>query len=193
MGADRERWRTLKFGLDVATSGEFADVRLFASLAAEAEAASWDGFFIWDILLSTGGAGLSEPVIDPWIALAAIAISTSRLRFGALMTPLARHRPWDIARSVATLDYLSGGRITLGAGLGFHAEEFTLIGRNPMSGSEQRNSTRVSQSLKDCGRALHSASVGNTTSSDPSRSCQHPCKGPACRYGQRPVGHVSGH
>jgi alkanesulfonate monooxygenase SsuD/methylene tetrahydromethanopterin reductase-like flavin-dependent oxidoreductase (luciferase family) len=121
--------RVVKFGLDVGTSGPFADARLLASLAAEAEAAGWDGFFIWDILLS-GSQDAPEPVADPWVALTAIALATTRIRFGAFVTPLARRRPWDVARCVATLDQLSGGRIILGAGLGYRDEEFAAIGED---------------------------------------------------------------
>ena len=57
-------------------------------------------------------------VADPWIALTAIALATERLRLGAMVTPLARRRPWDVARQVAVLDRLSGGRMVFGAGLG---------------------------------------------------------------------------
>ena len=55
---------------------------------------------------------------DPWIALTAVALATERLRLGAMVTPLARRRPWDVARQVAVLDRLSGGRMVFGAGLG---------------------------------------------------------------------------
>ncbi len=77
----------MKWGLDVPTTGEYADARVLARLAAEAEAAGWDGFFVWDVLLG------SEPALDPWIALTAIALHTARMRIGLLATPLARHRP----------------------------------------------------------------------------------------------------
>jgi alkanesulfonate monooxygenase SsuD/methylene tetrahydromethanopterin reductase-like flavin-dependent oxidoreductase (luciferase family) len=57
-------------------------------------------------------------VADPWITLAAIATATDRLRLGPMVTPLARRRPAKVARETATLDRLSGGRLTLGVGLG---------------------------------------------------------------------------
>jgi alkanesulfonate monooxygenase SsuD/methylene tetrahydromethanopterin reductase-like flavin-dependent oxidoreductase (luciferase family) len=47
-----------------------------------------------------------------------IAAATSRVRFGPMVLPLARRRPWKVARELATLDQLSGGRLTLGVGLG---------------------------------------------------------------------------
>jgi alkanesulfonate monooxygenase SsuD/methylene tetrahydromethanopterin reductase-like flavin-dependent oxidoreductase (luciferase family) len=98
---------------------ELADPRAVAALAAEAEAAGWDGFFVWDHLR------WREPirdVADPWIVLAAIAMATERLRFGPMVTPLARRRPAKVARETATLDRLSTGRLTLGVGLG--SDEF---------------------------------------------------------------------
>jgi alkanesulfonate monooxygenase SsuD/methylene tetrahydromethanopterin reductase-like flavin-dependent oxidoreductase (luciferase family) len=55
--------------------------------------------------------------------LGAIAMSTSRIRFGALLTPLARRRPSKVARETATLDVLSGGRLVFGAALGWSGEE----------------------------------------------------------------------
>jgi len=63
------------------------------------------------------------PKADPWIALAAIALSTERVRIGTLVTPLPRRRPWKVAREAITLDHLSGGRMVLGVGLGDPSEE----------------------------------------------------------------------
>lgn len=118
----------MRFGLDVATSGAWSDVRVLAALAADAEAAGWDGFFVWDILLADANA--AEPVADPWVALAAIASRTERITIGAMVTPLPRRRPWDVARQVATLDRLSGGRMVLGAGLGWQDDDFSRFGED---------------------------------------------------------------
>ena len=69
------------------------DARQAADLAREAEAAGWDGFFVW------------EPVwgIDAWVCLAAAAMQTERIRLGTLLTPLSRMRPWKLASETATL------------------------------------------------------------------------------------------
>lgn len=108
----------MKFGLYLPISGEFSDVRVLAELAREAEQSGWDGLFIWDHLaLSLEGDKPSE-LADPWIALAAIAMSTKRIRIGTMITPLARRRPAKLARETVTLDRLSGGRLILGVGLG---------------------------------------------------------------------------
>lgn len=114
-------------GIDLPTTGEFADVRTLAHLARDAEAAGWDGFFLYDQI----AADPAEPLIDPWIALTAIALATVRLRFGPLVTPLPRRRPWKVARETVTLDHLSGGRLILGVGLGIAPEEFDDLDEAP--------------------------------------------------------------
>jgi alkanesulfonate monooxygenase SsuD/methylene tetrahydromethanopterin reductase-like flavin-dependent oxidoreductase (luciferase family) len=116
----------MQFALDVSTVGTYGDPSLLSELAVLAEQAGWDGFFVWDTLLSA--TARPEPVADPWIALAAIATATRRIRIGVVVTPLSRRRPWLVARQVATLDHLSGGRIIFGAGLGFSARDFTAFG-----------------------------------------------------------------
>ncbi|MEJ3744985.1 LLM class flavin-dependent oxidoreductase [Actinomycetes bacterium KLBMP 9797] len=94
---------------------DLAEPAVVARLAAEAEEAGWHGVFVWDHL--RWRAPVRE-VADPWITLAAIATATERLRFGPMITPLARRRPSKVAKETATLDRLSGGRLTLGVGLG---------------------------------------------------------------------------
>ena len=55
--------------------------------------------------------------------LAGVALATERLRLGPMVTPLARRRPWKVARETVTLDRLSGGRLVLGVGLGEPPED----------------------------------------------------------------------
>ena len=108
----------MKYGLDVRIDGEYADARVLADLAAQAEQAGWDGFFVQEALVG------EEAIVDPWIALAAIAIQTQRIRVGVFMTALPRHRPWKLARQTVSLDHLSNGRLIFGAGLGFQPSDF---------------------------------------------------------------------
>src|SRR3954451_10081698 len=102
-------------GIFVAPFDELAEPRLLAELAAEAEAEGWDGFFLWDHIVYSAP---TSAVLDPWIAMAAIAMTTERLITGPMVTPLSRRRPHKLARETVTLDLLSGGRLVLGIGLG---------------------------------------------------------------------------
>jgi alkanesulfonate monooxygenase SsuD/methylene tetrahydromethanopterin reductase-like flavin-dependent oxidoreductase (luciferase family) len=104
----------MKRGLFVAPFDELADPALVADLAAEAEGAGWDGFFVWDHVVYSE----VSDVADPWITLTAIAMRTERMTIGPLVTPVARRRPHKLARETATLQRLSGGRLVLGVGLG---------------------------------------------------------------------------
>ncbi len=94
---------------------DLADPAVVARLAVEAEETGWHGVFVWDHLCWRAPV---RQVADPWIMLAAIATATEHLRLGPMVTPLARRRPAKVARETATLDRLSGGRLTLGVGLG---------------------------------------------------------------------------
>ncbi len=105
----------MRFGVYVPTFGEY-DVITLAQLARETEQAGWDGFFIWDHLAWSPDEG--QDLADTTVALTAIALATERVRFGALVTPLARRRPWKLAKETATLDRLSGGRLVVATGLG---------------------------------------------------------------------------
>src|SRR5258708_39268693 len=90
------------------------DIQSVVALAQEAEAAGWDGVFYWDGICIPGAGEM----YDPWVTLAAIAVRTQRVRIGAMLTPVARRRPWKLARETVTLDHLSGGRLVLPVGLG---------------------------------------------------------------------------
>lgn len=118
----------MKFAVSIHNFAEFADVRRLATLAKEAEDTGWDGFFLWDHIHRVGA---TEPMVDPWIALAAMALATDRLKIGTMVTPVARRRPWKLARETVTIDQLSGGRLILGVGLGGPPEhEFTQLGED---------------------------------------------------------------
>jgi alkanesulfonate monooxygenase SsuD/methylene tetrahydromethanopterin reductase-like flavin-dependent oxidoreductase (luciferase family) len=117
--------KEVRFGLFFPQFDELADPGRLADLAAVAEEAGWSGFFLWDHMLARPGMA----VCDPWIAMAAIATATREIRFGAMVTPLARRRPWVLARQAAALDLLSGGRLVIGVGLGDDGwKEFSSFG-----------------------------------------------------------------
>jgi alkanesulfonate monooxygenase SsuD/methylene tetrahydromethanopterin reductase-like flavin-dependent oxidoreductase (luciferase family) len=116
----------IRFGIHIPNFGPFGEPAAVVDLAQAAERAGWDGLFIWDHIRWENDA---DPMVDPWIALAAAAQATDRLRLGAMITPLARRRPWKLARETVSLDRLSSGRLIFGAGLGWGKEiEFADFG-----------------------------------------------------------------
>ena len=126
----------MRFGLFLPIFDELADPAVLADLAARAEASGWDGVFLWDHVVYRAPI---ESATDPWIAMAAMATATSRVRLGPMVTPLARRRPWIVARQLVALDHLSGGRMVFGAGVG-----------RDVSGGEL---SRFGEELDDRGRA----------------------------------------
>src|ERR1700682_3129160 len=106
----------MHFGLNLANGGPYAGPRTMADLAAVAEDSGWDGVFLEDYLVYQNKTG--TPTYDPWVCLAAMAMRTERIRLGTTVTPLPRRRVAKLAAEAVTLDHLSGGRVTLGLGLG---------------------------------------------------------------------------
>lgn len=105
----------MKFGLMLPNKGRpYGDPEVLLDLAVTAEQAGWQGFFLWDHI----GGGGDSPTLDPWVCLGAISSQTKEMKIGTMVTPLARRRPWKVAREIVTLDHLSHGRTVLGVGLG---------------------------------------------------------------------------
>jgi alkanesulfonate monooxygenase SsuD/methylene tetrahydromethanopterin reductase-like flavin-dependent oxidoreductase (luciferase family) len=77
-------------------------------LAVLADRSGWDAVFVWE-----GGYA-----VDAWTLLAGMAMRTTNVRLGTILTPLPWRRPWKLAAQVATLDQLSNGRAMLAVGLG---------------------------------------------------------------------------
>ena len=120
-----------RFAICTPNFGTYSDPQIVVRLAQDAESAGWDGFFIWDHLSFVWG----PPSADPWILLAAIAASTSRIRIGTAVAVLPRRRPHIMASAAVTLDHLSGGRLILGVGIGGGHDEFSPFGDEPEAAS----------------------------------------------------------
>lgn len=113
----------MRFSVNIPNFGDFADARAVAKVAVAAEDAGWDGLFVWDHVVHDKRRRAGQPFGDPWMLLTAAALATSRIRLGTLVTAVPRRRPEQLARQVATLDAISGGRVVFGAGLGAPIED----------------------------------------------------------------------
>ncbi|HEU4348608.1 MAG TPA: LLM class F420-dependent oxidoreductase [Actinoplanes sp.] len=96
-------------------------------LAQLAEQTGFDGFFRSDHYLAMGGNGLPGPT-DSWVTLGALAVQTSRIRLGTLVTSATFRLPGPLAISVAQVDAMSQGRVDLGLGSGWFEREHAAYG-----------------------------------------------------------------
>src|SRR5436309_403433 len=109
----------MRFGVVLPTNGIGDDPRTLIDLVVEAEAAGWDGAFIWDVPLGYPGSDTeSMKLHEAWVLLGAMAVRTERIMLGTMITPLAWRSPLMIAKQASTIQALSRGRFVLSVGLG---------------------------------------------------------------------------
>jgi F420-dependent oxidoreductase-like protein len=96
-------------------------------LAGACEDAGLEGLFRSDHYTSVFGA-LDRGSLDAWATLAGIAARTERIRLGTMVSPATFRHPSALARSVATVDHISGGRVELGLGAGWYSLEHRANG-----------------------------------------------------------------
>lgn len=132
----------MKFGIIFANTGPFSEGPAAAAMARAAEEAGFESLWTVEHVVVPSGyestypydpsgkmPGPEEsPIPDPlvWLSFVAGATSTIRLATGILIVP--QRNPVVLAKEVATLDHLSGGRLELGIGVGWLEEEFDAIG-----------------------------------------------------------------
>ncbi len=134
----------MKFGLRYASLGRYSNGPAAVELAQAAEAAGFDSIWtVEHVVVPQGyqsrypyspsgrmGSGLEDyPIPDPLIWLAYIASATRTIKLGTAILILPQRNPVVTAKAVATLDHLAGGgRVLLGIGVGWLAEEFAALG-----------------------------------------------------------------
>lgn len=114
----------MRFAIDVAPLGELADPLAIVRLGRAAEAAGWDGLSTWD----STGVSMGTVAPDPFLALAAVAAATERLRLILSVVALPRRRPQLVVQAADTLDRICGGRFVLGVGAGGDPGDFEPFG-----------------------------------------------------------------
>jgi alkanesulfonate monooxygenase SsuD/methylene tetrahydromethanopterin reductase-like flavin-dependent oxidoreductase (luciferase family) len=112
-----EASQAVRFGLFGGSRGEWSALRDFVQMA---EDLGFDGYWLGDHPVRQPG--------DCWTQLAALAVSTTRIRLGPLVSCVAYRPPALLARMAADVDRLSGGRLVLGLGIGSITEEFAMLG-----------------------------------------------------------------
>jgi probable F420-dependent oxidoreductase len=140
----------MKYGLHLAGGALVCGRKELKEVAAAAEDLGFDSILIGDHIINakqidspwpyTEYYGSTDPKqlpfsiytdvpwLDPFDTLAFLAAATEKPRLGLSVLIVPYRNPYDVARRIATLDVLSGGRIILGAGVGWMEEEFRLLG-----------------------------------------------------------------
>src|SRR6187549_3269894 len=97
------------------------------TFAQRAEALGFEGFFRSDHFISFAGDGEPGPT-DSWVTLGALARETSTIRLGTMVTSSTFRLPGPLAVAVAQVDEMSSGRVEIGIGAGWYAEEHLAYG-----------------------------------------------------------------
>lgn len=130
-----------RLGLGLAQVGPFADPAAVLDMAAKAEALGYSSLWAMDRLLTPVAPRTPYPaspdgvlpeeqrtVLDPIVALTLAATATERIRLGTSVLVAPWYSPVLLARSLTTLDRASGGRLTVGLGLGWSVDEYEAVG-----------------------------------------------------------------
>ena len=132
----------MKFGLGYANTIPFTDPRPARDLAQAAEEAGFESIWtvehvIWPHAYESAypyhpsgkmAGNPAIPIPDPLIWLTWVAAATARLRLGTGVIILPQRNPLVLAKELATLDHMSGGRVEFGVGVGWLREEFDALG-----------------------------------------------------------------
>ncbi|WP_301316636.1 LLM class F420-dependent oxidoreductase [Nocardia amikacinitolerans] len=131
--------RTVRYGIVLFTSDRGITP---ADAAAAAERAGFDSFYVPEhthipVVRAaahprTGDASLPDDrylrTLDPWVALGTAAAVTERITLSTAVALPAEHHPITLAKAIASLDHLSGGRVSLGVGFGWNTDELAHHG-----------------------------------------------------------------
>src|SRR5690348_3773587 len=133
----------MQIGFGLPVSGAWATPQSISRFAALAETNGYHSLWAFQRLLVGADQQLDpvyQSVLDPLVALAFAAASTSRVRLGVAIVNVPFVEPAYLAKQAATLDRLSDGRLDLGLGAGWSEPEFAAVGASP-----ERRGARIAE------------------------------------------------
>ena len=180
------------FGLDVGIYGALADPQTILQLAEHAEEAGFE----FDLARRPRGvpgllqvastptartgdfpSRLSEPLMEPVATMAVLVGATKRVRIGTAALIMPYRNPVLLARMLVTLDHFSGGRIVLGAGVGWLEEEFNVLDSSRLQAARAGH-RRIPRDLQgDLRRRRGRPIAARPTRSSRSSRRRAPCSG----------------
>jgi probable F420-dependent oxidoreductase len=146
----------------VGAGEEFVSGAGVAAVARAAEAAGFDAVFVTEHpfpenqWLASGG----HHALDPFVTLAIAAAATTRLRLLTNLCVVPYHNPFVLAKTVVTLDVLSGGRLILGCGAGYLEPEFAALGQTFNDRNERFDAALVAMKAAWTGAPVHVEASG---------------------------------
>lgn len=127
-GDGQQRQRPLKVGLQLPEAERVVPWREMMAMARLAEDVGFDSLWVGDHLLYRRPGEPPRAPWEAWSLLSALAAVTSRVELGPFVACALFHNPAMLAKKAATIDEISGGRLVLGLGAGWHEPEFTAYG-----------------------------------------------------------------
>ncbi len=121
----------MQFGVTIPNNWGIADVHDALAFGPLAEELGYDSVWVMDHLFNNGYIRQrldDKPYYHPLATLSYLSATTRRVLLGTSVLVLPYHNPVELAKYAATLDHMSGGRVTLGIGVGAMAEEFAALG-----------------------------------------------------------------
>ena len=120
----------MRLGVHLPQYGRAASPEAIVSVAVRAEELGFADVWVSDHVAIPASQGYPSPYLfDPVLTLGWAAAATSRVRLGTSVMVVPQHHPLQLANQIASLDRLSGGRVTLGAGVGWSKAEFEALVR----------------------------------------------------------------
>jgi probable F420-dependent oxidoreductase len=120
----------MHFGVGLPHFRQLASAEAITTVARQAETLGFDSVWVSDHIVVPQSAipRFGEVFFEPFTTLAYVAGKTQRIRLGTSVIILPYRNPLFMAKALATLDVLSGGRLIVGGGVGWLAEEFDVLG-----------------------------------------------------------------
>ena len=118
----------MRLGIHLPQYGRASSADAITKVAVRAEELGFHDVWVSDHVVVPVDQGYPSPYLfEPLLSLAWAAAVTSRIRLGTSVLVVPHHHPLSMANSLASLDKLSGGRLTLGVGVGWSAGEFEAL------------------------------------------------------------------
>lgn len=121
----------MKFGITIPNNWGVEDPQQVLALGPLAEELGYDSIWVMDHLFNNGYIAerlQDKPYYHPLATLSHLSATTQRVMLGTSVLVLPYHNPVELAKYTASLDQMSGGRVTLGVGVGAMTEEFAALG-----------------------------------------------------------------